>query len=289
MRLLLTGAGGQLGSELVRLVAEHNEERRRGQIDLLACSHATLDVCRRDQVMAATFSFEPDVIVHAAAFTAVDACEEEPGRAFAVNALSTRYLAEAARLASAHLVYVSTDYVFDGNLGRPYLEWDEPAPLSVYGRSKLAGEKEAGQSATVVRTAWLMSKTGANMAKTILRLGRESTGELRFVDDQRGSPTVAADLAAKVLELAIARRPGLFHVTNRGEATWFDVAREVMAAAGLGPERVVPISTDELVPRRPAARPANSVLENAVLRLEGDPLLPEWRESLGRLVAAGLA
>ncbi len=289
MRLLLTGAGGQLGSELVRLVAEHNEERRRGQIDLLACSHATLDVCRRDQVMAATLSFEPDVIVHAAAFTAVDACEEEPGRAFAVNALSTRYLAEAARLASAHLVYVSTDYVFDGNLGRPYLEWDEPAPLSVYGRSKLAGEKEAGQSATVVRTAWLMSKTGANMAKTILRLGRESTGELRFVDDQRGSPTVAADLAAKVLELAIARRPGLFHVTNRGEATWFDVAREVMAAAGLGPERVVPISTDELVPRRPAARPANSVLENAVLRLEGDPLLPEWRESLGRLVAAGLA
>ncbi len=285
MRLLLTGAGGQLGSEIARLVAGLNEKRARARVALLALDHTSLDVSSRDQVLSAVLSFEPDVVIHAAALTAVDSCELEPERAYSVNALGTRNVAEAARLNGSHLVYLSTDYVFDGRASRPYLEWDEPAPISVYGRSKLGGERELDGSHTVIRTAWVMGRTGSNMARTVLRLGRQTRGELRFVDDQRGSPTVASDLAAKVLELATARRPGLFHVTNQGEATWFEVARQIMAAAGLDKGRVVPISTGELDPPRPAARPANSVLENAALRLSGDELLPDWRESLDRLVA----
>jgi dTDP-4-dehydrorhamnose reductase len=285
MRLLLTGAGGQLGSEIARLVAGLNEKRARARVALLALDHSSLDVSSRDQVLSAVLSFEPDVVIHAAALTAVDSCELEPERAYSVNALGTRNVAEAARLNGSHLVYLSTDYVFDGRASRPYLEWDEPAPISVYGRSKLGGERELDGSHTVIRTAWVMGRTGSNMARTVLRLGRQTRGELRFVDDQRGSPTVASDLAAKVLELATARRPGLFHVTNQGEATWFEVARQIMAAAGLDKGRVVPISTGELDPPRPAARPANSVLENAALRLSGDELLPDWRESLDRLVA----
>ncbi len=285
MRLLLTGAGGQLGSEIARLVAGLNEKRARARVALLALDHSSLDVSSRDQVLSAVLSFEPDVVIHAAALTAVDSCELEPERAYSVNALGTRNVAEAARLNGSHLVYLSTDYVFDGRASRPYLEWDEPAPISVYGRSKLGGERELDGSHTVIRTAWVMGRTGSNMARTVLRLGRQTRGALRFVDDQRGSPTVASDLAAKVLELATARRPGLFHVTNQGEATWFEVARQIMAAAGLDKGRVVPISTGELDPPRPAARPANSVLENAALRLSGDELLPDWRESLDRLVA----
>lgn len=285
MRLLLTGAAGQLGSEISRLVKETNAKRQKGEIDLLACDHARLDITRRDDVMAALLGFEPDVVVHAAAWTAVDACETDPDRAFLVNALGTRHLAEASRMASSHLLMVSTDYVFDGHSPRPYGEWDEPHPLSVYGRSKLGGERELDAGQTIVRTAWVMGREGANMAKTVLRLGRESSGELRFVDDQRGSPTVASDLAEKILELATSRRPGIFHVTNQGDTTWYGFARKVLELAGLDAERVVPISTDELDPPRPAPRPANSVLDNAALRLAGERLLPDWQESLARLVA----
>lgn len=285
MRLLLTGAGGQVGNELSRLVMEKAAERRRDPLQLLAADHALLDVASRDAVMSTVTGFAPDVVIHSAAFTAVDACESDPERAFAVNALGTRNLAEAARHCGAHLVYLSTDYVFDGLLDRPYREWDEPNPLSVYGCSKLAGERELGPGDTIVRTAWVVGRHGANMAKTVLRLGRKGSGELRFVSDQKGSPTVASDLAAKVLELALGRRPGLFHVTNQGETTWHGFACEVLSAAGLDPRRVVAIKTSELEPPRPAPRPANSVLDNAALRLSGDTLLPNWRESVGRLVA----
>lgn len=285
MRVLVTGAGGQLGSELVRLLAEADEGRVRDHIDVVAADRGRLDVSDREQVLAAICHFEPDVVFHPAAWTAVDACEEDPERAFLVNSLGTRNVAEGARRVGAHVVYLSTDYVFDGSLDRPYVEWDLPNPLSVYGRSKLGGERELDSSSTIVRTAWVVGSTGANMAKTVLKLARDTEGELRFVEDQRGSPTVAADLASKVIELGLARRPGCFHVTNQGETTWFGFAQEVLRAAGLDPARVQPIKTSELQPARPAPRPANSVLDNAALRLGGDSLLPEWRESVERLVA----
>jgi dTDP-4-dehydrorhamnose reductase len=227
----------------------------------------------------------PDVVVHAGAWTAVDACESDPDRAFATNSLGTRNVAEAARRFGSHVVYVSSDYVFDGKITRPYHEWDEPCPVSVYGRSKLGGERELDPGATIVRTSWVCGAHGANMVHTVLRLA--SAGEtLRFVDDQRGSPTFTADLAGTICTLATERLPGTFHVTNQGATTWHGLAAAVLIASGDDPSRLEPISTAEQTPPRPAPRPANSVLDNAALRLAGMPLLPDWHDGLERLVEA---
>jgi dTDP-4-dehydrorhamnose reductase len=201
----------------------------------------------------------------------------------AVNALGTRHVAEGARQVGAHLCYLSTDYVFDGRATRPYTEWDEPNPLCVYGRSKLAGEAELDPGHAVVRTSWVCGRHGANIVHTVLRLAAEGAS-LRFVDDQLGCPTFTSDLAEVVRSLALSRRPGVFHVTNQGPTTWFGFARAIMAAAGHDPDRVEAVTTDDLRPRRPAPRPANSVLDNAALRLSGLPPLPPWQEPLHRLV-----
>ena len=279
MRILVTGAGGQLGTDLVRLAGRH---------EMVAATSATLDVGDRDSALAAITSTAPDLIIHAAAWTAVDACESDPERAFRVNAFGCRNVAEGARLTGAHLVAVSTDYVFEGTKPEPYVEWDAPGPLSVYGRSKLAGEREllaALPGATIARTAWVCGANGSNMLKTVLRLA-SGDGQLRFVDDQHGCPTFTEDLARMLLELGVARRPGLFHVTNQGTTSWYGFVRDVMSAAGHDPGRVVPIKTAELDPPRPAPRPSNSVLENAALRMSGVPLLPDYHEPLERTVKA---
>ncbi|HLI43369.1 MAG TPA: dTDP-4-dehydrorhamnose reductase [Acidimicrobiales bacterium] len=284
MRVLVTGAGGQLGTELVRTLEQRASRRSRGVLEVAAAGRERLDVAARDEVLAAICAIEPDLVLHPAAWTDVDGCEADPDRAFRVNALGVRHVAEAARIVGAHVVYLSTDYVFDGTSPRPYVEWDPPNPLSVYGRSKLAGEQEVDPAWTVVRTSWVVGRAGRNMARTVLEVA-DRQPVLRFVDDQRGCPTVAGDLAEKVVELGLARRPGTFHVTNQGETTWFGFACEVLRAAGLDANRVEPIATAELDPPRPALRPANSVLDNAALRLAGEGLLPPWQESLGRLVA----
>ncbi len=284
MRVLITGAAGQVGREVVAVLERRAAERRRGPaLEAVALGRDACDVARRDAVLAVVSGVEPDVVIHCAAFTAVDACESEPDRAYMVNALGTRHVAEAARRVGAHLVAVSTDYVFDGRSSQPYREWDAPHPLSVYGASKLGGERECDPSATVVRTSWVCGRFGPNMAKTVLRLAA-GEGPLRFVDDQHGSPTVAADLAEMLVTLGLERRPGLFHVTNTGATTWYGFARVVLAAAGGDPGRVEPIATGALVPPRPAPRPANSVLDNAALRLSGIALLPAWEESVARLI-----
>jgi len=293
VRVLVTGAGGQLGRDLVDVLggAVPTGGRDRGAfavgpgIDVVGTDHGRLDVADRTAVGDVMEQVRPDVVVHGAAWTAVDACEGDPDRAFATNALGTRHVAEAAHRHGAHVVYLSTDYVFDGTSARPYLEWDAPHPLSVYGRSKLGGEQELDSRDTIVRTSWVCGAHGANMVGTVLRLAA-GDGALRFVDDQRGCPTFTADLASTVALLATERRPGVFHVTNQGVATWYEFAGAVLAAAGLDPARVVPISTAELDPPRPAPRPANSVLDNAALRLAGMDLLPDWHDGLDRLVSA---
>lgn len=274
MKVLVTGAGGQLGRDLVRSFAGD---------DVVALAHAQLEVADRDAVLQAITTVRPEVVVHAGAWTAVDACESEPEKAFAVNALGTRHVAEACELVGAHMIYVSTDYVFDGTLDRPYTEWDTTNPLSVYGRSKLGGEHECRPGAAIVRTSWVCGVHGGNMVKTVLRLAGEHD-RLAFVDDQHGHPTFTEDLAAAIRRLAAARLPGIFHVTNQGPTTWFQFARDVLAAAGMDPERVAPISTAELQPPRPAPRPANSVLDNLALRHSGLGLLPDHHESLERVV-----
>ena len=296
MRVLVTGSGGQLGSDLVaafsgtvppggRRRALLGPEGAGAGVDVTGADHASLRVEDRTAVLEAVLAIRPDVVVHAGAWTAVDACEGDPDRAYQVNALGTRHVAEAARMVGAHLVYVSTDYVFDGRAARPYVEWDEPNPLSVYGRSKLGGERECPPDATVVRTSWVCGVSGRNMVKTALSLAA-GDGPLRFVDDQLGSPTFTADLAAAIVTLGLDRRPGTYHVTNTGSTSWYRFVQAVLAAAGHDAGRVEPISTADLDPPRPALRPVNSVLDNAALRLSALPLLPEWHDGLARLVEA---
>jgi dTDP-4-dehydrorhamnose reductase len=277
----VTGAGGQLGHEVVAACAAAGDE-------VAAADRTALDVTDRDAVLGAVLSTRPDAVVHCAAWTAVDACEMDPRRAYTDNALAVRWVAEAARRADAQLVHLSTDFVFAGDQPAPYAEWDEPAPRSVYGRSKLAGEREAitgAPGATVVRTSWVSGAHGDNIVKTVLRLAADHP-VLTFVDDQRGHPTFTADLAPMVRRLALDRRAGVYHVTNQGAVSWYEFARAVLAAAGLDPARVQPIATADLQPPRAAPRPANSVLDNAVLRAAGLPLLADFHEPLEQLVRA---
>jgi dTDP-4-dehydrorhamnose reductase len=279
--VLITGAGGQLGQDLVAAFGESGPAR-----EIVAADHVRLDVGDRDSVMQAVTQLRPALVVHAGAWTAVDACERDPDRAYRVNALGTRHVAEGARLIGAHMLYLSTDYVFDGRSDRPYREWDDPNPLSVYGRSKLGGERELAAlvpGATIVRTSWVCGVHGTNMVKTVLRLAAERS-EIAFVDDQRGYPTFTEDLAGMIVRLAAGRLPGLFHVTNQGATTWYQFARDVIVAAGGDPAMVRPIATSELDPPRPAPRPANSLLDNGALRLAGLKLLPDHHDPLERAV-----
>jgi dTDP-4-dehydrorhamnose reductase len=251
---------------------------------VLAAGHDALDVVKRDEVMEALYAFQPDLVIHLAAFTAVDRCEREADLAFAVNALGTRNVVDAARRCGARVAYVSTDYVFDGELERPYNEWDATRPISAYGASKLAGEDELDPSDLVVRTSWVVGRVGSNFVKTVIKMSRDDK-PLRFVDDQRGCPTIASDLAPMLLTLALEGWRGRVHVTNQGTTTWCEFAREIVGAAGGDPHAVEGIPTSELDPPRAARRPKNSVLDNAVLRLSGVELLPNWQESLTKLVA----
>ncbi len=280
VRVFVTGAGGQLGRELVEVFADH---------DLVALSREQLDVADRDAVFDALLGAKPDAVVHAAAWTDVDGCEADTDRAWRVNSLATRHVAGAARLVGASVCYISTDYVFSGDgvfpgdTGRPYTEWDQTGPRSMYGRSKLGGELELGAEDTVVRTSWLCGRHGANFVKTMLRLAGERD-DIAVVADQHGCPTFADDLAATVRLLVTSRLPGTFHVTNQVPTTWYQFAKDTLSAAGLDADKVRPVGTADLGPPRPAPRPVWSVLDNAALRLSGLPLLADHRESLQRLV-----
>jgi dTDP-4-dehydrorhamnose reductase len=298
MRVLVPGADGQLGRDLLdALEGRVPAGGRRCSLlapegpfpgldyEVLATDIGTMPVDDRDAVQYLFRAFRPDLVLHCGAITAVDACETEVDLAYAVNAIGTRNVAEAAVAVGAHLLYVSTDYVFDGTAARPYREWDAPNPLSVYGASKLAGERECPPGSTIVRTSWVCGAHGANIVKTVLRLA-DGDGTLRFVDDERGSPTFTADLAAAIVTLGTDKRRGIFHVTNSGTTTWWGLARATLEAAGKDPGRVHPISHTELEPPRPAPRPANSVLDNMALRLSHLPSLPDWKDGLVRLVNA---
>lgn len=280
MRVVVTGAAGQVGRE----VAEHCLDR--GD-EVVACDRATLDVSDRLAVHGLVSAVRPDVVIHCAAWTAVDACESDPAKAHLMNGSAAQHVAEAAAIVGAHLVAVSTDYVFDGTKPAPYVESDPTNPVSVYGQSKLEGERAVlavGGSATIARTSWVCGRYGANMVKTILRIA-EQPGELRFVDDQRGHPTIAADLAVLLRRLAVERVAGVVHTTNQGPVSWFEFTQEVLAAAGHDPGRVQPVATADLHPPRPAPRPANSVLAPQALLDHGIDLLDDFRAPLRNLVA----
>jgi dTDP-4-dehydrorhamnose reductase len=282
VKVLITGAGGQLGRELMGVFSPFSSD------DVIAPNRGQCDVRDRDAVVGLLTSLRPDAVVHAAAWTAVDACEADAERAWVTNAMGTRHIAEGARLAGAHLCVISTDYVFDGTSDRPYVEWDPTGPINVYGASKLAAEREATAvpGVCIVRTSWLCGAGGPNFVATMLGLAArgDRRGEVPVVADQYGCPTFASDLAPAIRQLVAARLPGVFHVTNEGPTTWYEFARATFAAAGQDPSRVLPIATADLDPPRAARRPMFSVLDNAAMRFSGLPLLGDHHDSLERLV-----
>jgi dTDP-4-dehydrorhamnose reductase len=278
VRVLITGAAGQLGVDLVRHCEASGD-------DVTAATRAVLDITDRHAVGAFIADCRPEVVFNAAAYTAVDACETNRDLAMAVNATAVGWIAEAASATGAQLVQVSTDYVFDGTLDRPYREDDVVNPMSVYGISKLAGEFAAGPDAVIARTSWVCGEHGKNMVELVLRLAA-GEAELAFVDDQRGCPTFTADLAPALRQLAVDRRTGVHHLTNAGAVSWYEFVQEILVAAGHDPARVRPITTADLHPPRPAPRPANSVLDNAVWRDAGYTPLRDFRAPLRELVAA---
>ena len=275
-KVLITGANGQLGHELVRATIAAGHE-------VIATSHETLDITDKTAVEAVITETRPDVVIHAAAWTAVDACESDPDKALLVNGTATKFIADAAHAVGAHVVYISTDYVFDGSKTSAYDESDATNPQSVYGSSKLAGERALGATDAIVRISWVCGFYGANMVKTILRLAEQP--QLKFVDDQIGNPTFADDAAEMIVRIATEKRSGTWHVTNQGEVSWYEFAREVLIAGGFDADKVIPIKTHELQPPRPATRPFNSVLNNGSLKRAGIELLPDFRVPLARLVS----
>jgi dTDP-4-dehydrorhamnose reductase len=279
VRILITGAGGQVGRELVDAFAASTVGDGH---EVVGLDRAALDVVDGPAVVHAVADAAPDVIVHSAAWTAVDLCEGDPQRAEAINASGTRHVVRAAGTVGARVVYLSTDYVFDGTKDGPYVEDDATNPLSVYGRTKLGGELAMGPEDVIVRTSWVAGRHGANMVKTILRLAAEHD-RLGFVEDQWGHPTFADDLAGAIVGLVEHGASGTFHITNQGATSWHGFAQAVLAAAGDDPSRVDAITTTQMP--RPAPRPANGVLENQALAQAGLPLLPDFREPLARLVA----
>jgi len=278
VKIIVTGAAGQLGRDVVLHARSVGDE-------VVAVDRSSLDVTDPVAVTELLASVRPDAVINAAAYTAVDACESNETGAFAVNANAVGHLSAACELVGAHLVHVSTDYVFDGTLDRPYREDDATNPQSVYGQSKLAGEIAAGPGATIARTSWVCGEHGNNMVKLVLRLAANPEQALAFVDDQRGHPTFTADLAPALRTLAVDRRSGIHHVTNAGAVSWYEFVREILAAAGHDPDRVGPIATADLDPPRPAPRPANSVLDNVAWRAAGYEELRDFRQPLAELVA----
>jgi dTDP-4-dehydrorhamnose reductase len=272
MRVLLTGASGMLGTDVARELARD---------DVRAPSHAEADLAEEGALEQALGEFRPELILHCAAYTDVDGCELNPTQAERGNVLATRNVAALAAKTGSRLVHVSTDYVFDGAARRPY-PVDAPVnPLSVYGRTKLAAEREveaSGAAFLIVRTAWLVGAHGKNFVEAI-RVRARQGADLEVVDDQRGTPTFTRDLAPALVALARTRHTGVLHVTNQGECTRYEQARAIVELEGFD-ARVAPVSSDKHP--RPARRPSYSVLDNSAANaILGRPL-PPWRESLAR-------
>ncbi|MFH1009203.1 MAG: dTDP-4-dehydrorhamnose reductase [Candidatus Latescibacterota bacterium] len=279
MRILITGCKGMLGGECMALFAREHEV---SGMDL-----GDADLTDRVQTIEAIASRSPELVIHTAACTDVDGCEQHPDRAFRVNAIGTQNVALACARLDATMVYISTDFVFGGQQDRPYTEFDAPDPLSVYASSKLAGEmyvRALLKRWYIVRTSWLFGRHGKNFVETILRLGGEQD-ELRVVDDQIGTPTFAGDLVTEMARLVATEAYGIYHLSNKGSCSWFEFAQEILERAHVEGVRVLPISTEALA--RAAPRPAFSVLRNYCMELTIGDHMRVWEEGLAAYLELG--
>ncbi len=281
MRILITGGKGMLGRTLHCVLERHE------LIDADLPEYDITDATTFDHLVG---EVHPDVVIHCAALTAVDLCEEKSEMAYSINAVGSGNVAVACRRHGARLMAISTDYVFDGVLDRPYNEFDNPAPKTVYGKSKLAGEeliREGCPDHVIVRTAWLYGSGGPSFVHTMMKLADGTRPELKVVADQWGAPTSTEALARHLaILLDYPELGGTFHLSCEGEANWYDFACEIFRLAGKS-QKVVPCTTAEFP--RPAPRPYNSRLDKMMLRLHHLPPMPNWHDALAQFMASEFA
>ncbi|NMM65087.1 dTDP-4-dehydrorhamnose reductase [Clostridium sp. P21] len=284
MKILITGAKGQLGSQIRSIIERRNSEL--GKIDKIYydvevkyVDFKEMDITKLDVVLNFVRDLKPDIIINCAAYTNVDKCESDLDNAFKVNSIGPRNLAIAAEKVNAKLLHVSTDYVFNGMGNIPFKEYDIPQPVSVYGKTKLLGEQYVRENCSkyfIVRTAWLYGKYGKNFVYTIVNAAKER-GHLDVVDDQRGNPTNAEDLAYHILKIALTEEYGLYHCTGEGECSWYDFACRIVEYAGIDCT-VNQVTSDKL--NRAAKRPSFSSLDNMMLRSTTGNEMRDWEKAL---------
>lgn len=285
MKILVTGATGQLGSELISVLKNKSSEigpidKKYYKCEIFAADSGTLDISSKQDISYVFEKTKPDIVINCAAFTDVDACETKPELAMKVNAIGPFYLAKNCSKIGARLVHISTDYIFSGDNSTPYCEWDIASPCGVYGKSKLLGEKYINAQTDkffIIRTSWLYGYNGKNFVKTILNLAKEKK-QIKVVRDQIGTPTNANDLAHHILKIACTENYGIYHCSGNGHQTsWFDFASLIVKYAGLNC-RVEPCSTQEF--SRAARRPKYSVLDNLMLRCTVGDEMRLWQDAL---------
>lgn len=295
VRILVTGAGGQVGVDVLdalrgttplggdALFQPDQKLVREDEFEVLGLTRHDLDITERDHTIHAVRSVRPDVIIHLAAYTQVDRAEVDRDACYAVNASATESLSLAAHDVDAHFIAISTDYVFDGTKGAAYIEDDETNPLNVYGASKRAGELACASDDTIVRTSWVMGVRGKNVLHVI---GDRATSgaTVRFVNDQTGTATFASDLARVLVTMARQRPSGIWHIANSGTTTWFDIAAYAGSLLGRGDDFATPIATSDLSPAPLATRPVRSDLSTEKWVDAGFDALPDWRDGVSRLL-----
>ncbi|AOY78259.1 dTDP-4-dehydrorhamnose reductase [Clostridium formicaceticum] len=272
MKILVIGAKGQLGTDVV--------EKLSGGYETIGVEKEALDITNLEGTINTVRDIKPDVIINTAAYTNVDGAETEVDLAYKVNCIGAKNLAIATMETGCRLVHISTDFVFDGQKSSPYIEFDPSNPLSIYGKSKLAGEisiKEICHRHYILRTSWLYGEHGHNFVKTMLKLS-ETNRTLRVVDDQIGSPTYTKDLVAVIEKIITTDAYGTYHASNEGECSWNAFAKKIFEVAGVKDIQVSPITSEEL--NRPAIRPKYSVMKNYMLQLQLDYKMPHWEEGL---------
>ncbi|HHW38559.1 MAG TPA: dTDP-4-dehydrorhamnose reductase [Bacillales bacterium] len=275
-KILVTGAEGQLGTDLVMMLKVTG-------YDVLGMGKSALDITNEKKVYNMISQIKPDIIIHCAAYTQVDKAEAEPDYAFLINGIGTRNIALASEKIGAKLVYISTDYVFDGCEDAPYHEFAPVSPINVYGSSKLAGEmyvRDFHSKFFIVRTSWVFGGYGNNFVKTMLHLSKEKD-QLKVVNDQIGSPTYTVDLSTCIMQLMESDKYGIYHVSNSGSCSWYEFAREIFSQTKNKIE-LEPCTTEEFP--RPAKRPIYSVLDHMGLRINGFDPIPDWKDGLTRFL-----